>query len=84
MKKLRIWATVSLTLGILGLVVFILMLLALVDISKGQANAAGEWLMVKLGLLVIFFVIVATFIFAGLVLKSFRRDDGGPGPRELP
>jgi heme/copper-type cytochrome/quinol oxidase subunit 2 len=84
MKKLRIWASVSLTLGILGIVVFVPMLLALVDISKGQENVAGEWLMVKLGLLILFFVTVVTFVFTGLVLKHFREKNGGPGPKEMP
>jgi hypothetical protein len=87
MKKLRIWASVTLTLGILGLVVLLLMFLALLDISHGEADVVGEWLLVRLGLLVIFFVIVATFICAGLVLKYFRdRDEGkgGPGPKPQP
>jgi hypothetical protein len=76
MKKLRIWASVTLTLGILGAVFLLLMFLALVDISHGEENVAGEWLIVRLGLLVLFFVIVATFICAGLILKYFRdRDD---------
>ena len=72
MKKLRIWASVTLTLGILGLVFLLLMFLALVDISHGEQNVVAEWLIVRLGLLVIFFVIVATFICTGLVLKYFR------------
>jgi len=72
MPKLRIWATVTLSLGILGLVFLLLMFLALVDISHGEENVAGEWLIVKLGLLVIFFVIIATFICTGLVFKHFR------------
>jgi len=72
MKKLRIWASVTLTLGILGLVFLLLMFLALVDISHGEQDVVAEWLIVRLGLLVIFFVIVATFICTGLVLKYFR------------
>lgn len=72
MKKLRIWASVALTLGILGLIFLLLMFLALVDISHGEENVVGEWLIVRLGLLVIFFVIVAVFIGTGLVLKHFR------------
>jgi len=84
MRKLRIWASVSLTLGILGIVVFVPMLLALVDISKGQENVAGQWLMVKLGLLVLFFVIIVTFVFTGLALRHFNKKDGGRGPQERP
>ena len=83
MKKLRIWATVALTLAILALVFLSLMVLALMDISHGERNVTGEWLIVRLGLLVIFFVIVATFVGTGLVLKYFRdrSDPDGPKPR---
>ena len=80
MKKLRIWASVALTLGIVGLVFLLLMFLALVDISHGETDVAGEWLIVRLGLLVIFFVIVAVFVGTGLVLKNVRdREDGKGG-----
>lgn len=80
MKKLRIWASVALTLGFVGLVFLLLMFLALVDISHGETDVAGEWLIVRLGLLVIFFVIVAVFVGTGLVLKNVRdREDGKGG-----
>ncbi len=80
MKKLRIWASVALTLGFVGLVFLLLMFLALVDISHGETDVAGEWLVVRLGLLVIFFVIVAVFVGTGLVLKNVRdREDGKGG-----
>ena len=80
MKKLRIWASVALTLGFVGLVFLLLMFLALVDISHGETDLAGEWLIVRLGLLVIFFVIVAVFVGTGLVLKNVRdREDGKGG-----
>lgn len=72
MKKLRIWASLTLTLAVLGLVSLLLMFLALVDISHGEENVVLEWLVVRLGLLVILFVIVATFVCTGLVLKYFR------------
>jgi uncharacterized membrane protein len=72
-----------LTLGILGLVFLLLMFLALVDISHGEENVVGEWLIVRLGLLVIFFVIVATFVCTGLVLKYFR-DRAKDEDRTLP
>jgi uncharacterized membrane protein len=75
MKKLRIWASITLTLGILGLIALVLMFLALVDISHGEANVVGEWLIVRLGLLVIFFVIAATIICTGLIFKYFRDKD---------
>jgi hypothetical protein len=68
---------VTLTLGILGAVFLLLMFLALVDISHGEENVTGEWLIVRLGLVVIFFVIIATFICTGLVLKYFRDRSGG-------
>lgn len=75
MKKLRIWALATLTLAVLGLVSLLLMFLALVDISQGEENVVLEWLVVRLGLLVIFFAIVATFVCTGLVLKHFRDRD---------
>jgi len=83
MKKLRIWASITLTLGILGLVLILLMAYALIDISRGEENVVGEWFIVKLGLIVILFVILATFICTGLILKHFRdRDeDKAPGPK---
>jgi len=55
------------------------MFLALVDISHGEENVVGEWLIVKLGLFVIFFVILATFVCTGLVLKYFRDKDEQKG-----
>jgi len=83
MKKLRIWASITLTLGILGLVLILLMAYALIDISRGEENVVGEWFIVKLGLIVILFVILATFICTGLILKHFRdRDEKeAPGPK---
>jgi len=76
MKKLRIWASVALTLGFVGLIFLLLMLLGLVAISHGETDLANEWLIVRLGLLVIFFVIVAVFVGTGLVLKNVRdRED---------
>lgn len=80
MKKLRIWASVALTLGFVGLVFLLLMFLALVDISHGGENVVTEWLIVRLGLLVIFFVILAVFIGTGLVLKHFRDKEDEKGP----
>ena len=83
MKKLRIWASLTLTLAVLGLVSLLLMFLALLDISHGEENVVLEWLVVRLGLLVILFVIVATFVCTGLVLKYFRdrnQRDKGLGP----
>jgi NhaP-type Na+/H+ or K+/H+ antiporter len=81
MQKLRIWATVALTVGILGLITLFLMFLALVDISHGEENVTGEWLIVRLGLFVTFFVIIATFILTGLVLNYFRDKDKREGPK---
>jgi uncharacterized membrane protein len=83
MKKLRIWASVTLTLAILGLVSLLLMFLALVDISHGEENLVLEWLVVRLGIVVIFFVIVATFVCTGLALKYFR-DRSKEAGREPP
>lgn len=72
MIKLRVWAWIALTVAILGLIVLFLMFLALVDISHGEENLVLEWRMVKLGLFVIFFLIISTFICTGLVLKYFH------------
>lgn len=72
MKKLRIWATVSLTLGILAMVVLLISVAALTDIYHGQEDASLEWTFLRLAFGVIFFLIIATFIFTTLVLKHFR------------
>jgi len=84
MKKLRIWARVALTLGILALLVLFLMHLALTDIYHGEDDVSLEWTILRLGFFVIFFLIVATFMCTGLVLKYFRDREKpeGPKPRE--
>ena len=81
MKKLRIWATVALTLGILGFILLFLMVLALADIYHGEENLTAEWGVLQLGFFVIFFLIVATLISTSLMLKYFRDrgDRKGPG-----
>lgn len=75
MKKLRIWATVSLTLGILAMVVLLVAVAALTDIYHGQEDLTAEWAFLRLAFGVIFFLIVATVIFTTLVLKHFRNLD---------
>jgi len=75
MKKLRIWATVSLTLGILAMVVLLIAVAALTDIYHGQEDLTTEWTFLRLAFGVIFFLIVATVIFTTLVLKHFRDLD---------
>jgi len=75
MRKLRIWATVSLTLGILAMVVLLIAVSALTDIYRGQEDLTLEWTFLRLAFGVIFFLIVATFIFTTLVLKHFRGRD---------
>jgi len=77
MIKLRVWAGIALTLAILGLIVLFLMFLALVDISRGEEDLVLEWRMVKLGLFVIFFLIISTFVCTGLVLSYFRGKHSG-------
>jgi hypothetical protein len=77
MIKLRVWAGIALTLAILGLIVLFLMFLALVDISHGEEDLVLEWRIVKLGLFVIFFLIISTFICTGLVLKYFHDRNSG-------
>jgi len=83
MKKLRVWASITLTLAILASVLLVLMILALMDISQGEPNVVTEWGVVRLGLFVLFFLIVATFVCTGLVLKHFRgrSDAEKPEPR---
>jgi uncharacterized BrkB/YihY/UPF0761 family membrane protein len=75
MKKLRIWASVSLALAILALVVLLFMHAALTDIYHGEQDASLEWLVLRLGFLVIVFLIVATFVCTGLIFKYFRDKD---------
>jgi hypothetical protein len=77
MIKLRVWAGIALTLAILGLIVLFLMFLALVDISRGEEDLVLEWRMVKLGMFVIFFLIISTFICTGLVLNYIRDRESG-------
>jgi hypothetical protein len=69
MKKLRVWASITLTLAILSFFLLIFMILALMDISNGD----NEWGVVGLGLIVLFFLVVSTFVCTGLVLKYFRN-----------
>jgi hypothetical protein len=76
MRKLRIWASVTLTLAILAFVLLVLMAMALMDISHGEENLAAEWGIVRLGLLVLLFLVIATFICTGLVFKYFRDRSG--------
>ncbi|MCX6569973.1 MAG: hypothetical protein NT006_00870 [Candidatus Aminicenantes bacterium] len=75
MKKLRVWATVSLTLAILGLVALFLSFAALTDIYHGEKDASLEWAFLRLAFFVILFLIIATFVCTGLVLKYFRDKD---------
>lgn len=75
MKQLRIWATVSLTLAILGLAALFLSFTALTDIYHGEKAASLEWTFLRLAFFVILFLIVATFVCTGLVLKYFRDKD---------
>jgi hypothetical protein len=75
MKKLRVWAMISLTLGIAGLICLFFSFLALTDISHGEENAHLEWAILRLAFFVIFFLIIAIFICTGLVLKYFRDKD---------
>jgi heme/copper-type cytochrome/quinol oxidase subunit 2 len=75
MKKLRVWAAISLTLGIAGLISLFLSFLALADISHGEEDVSLEWGVVRLAFFVIFFLIVATFILTGLMFRYFRDKD---------
>lgn len=77
MKKLRIWAIVSLTLAVLGLAALFLSFAALTDIYHGEENPSLEWGILQLAFFVIFFLIIATFILTGLVFKRFHGKDSG-------
>jgi hypothetical protein len=83
MKKLRIWASITLTLAILAFILLIFMILALLDIAHGEQNVVTEWAIVRLGLFVLFFLVVASAVCTGLVLKYFRSRDQGAGPKPL-
>lgn len=80
MKKLRIWASITLTLAILSFILLILMILALMDISQGEPNVVAEWGVVRLALIALFFLIGATFVCTGLVLRYFRDRSNGETP----
>ena len=81
MKKLRIWATVAMVFGILALVLLLFMFLALADISHGEKDLTAEWGVLRAGFFVIFFLIIATFVCTGLVLKYFRDRSDEEKPR---
>jgi predicted membrane channel-forming protein YqfA (hemolysin III family) len=81
MKKLRIWASVCMALAIAALVSLLFMHLALTDIYHGENDTSLEWTFLRLGFLVIVFLIVATFISTGLVFKHFRDLDEKEKPR---
>ena len=81
MKKIRIWATVTLTLAILSFVLLLFMFLALADISHGEQDLTAEWGVLRLGFFVLFFLIIATFFSTGLVFKYFRDREERPGPK---
>jgi len=83
MKKLRIWATISLTLAILGLASLFLSHAALTDIYHGEKDANLEWTLLRLALLVILLLIVATIVCTRLVLKYFR-DKEAEKERKIP
>lgn len=72
MLKLRVWATATLAMAIAALIVLVLMFMALVDISHGEENVVAEWAIVKLGLVVVFVLILVTIVCSGLVLKYFK------------
>jgi protein-S-isoprenylcysteine O-methyltransferase Ste14 len=72
MLKLRIWAITALTMAVMALVFLVLMFLSLVDISHGEEDVVAEWAIVKLGLVVVFVLILVTLVCTGLVLKYFK------------
>ncbi len=81
MKKLRLWATVSLTLAILGLVVLFLSFAALNDIQHGERDVSLEWGFLRAAFLVILLLIVVTIIYAGLFIKYIREKDKREKPK---
>lgn len=81
MKKLKFWAWLSLALALLALASLLFMHFALTDISHGEQDTNLEWTILRLGFLVIGFLVVATFILTGLLFKSFRAHDDKEEPR---
>jgi hypothetical protein len=83
MKRLRIWASITLTLAILAFILLVFMILALMDIAHGEPNVVLEWGIVRFGLLVLFVLVVASAVCTGLVLKYFHDKDRGAGAKPL-
>jgi hypothetical protein len=75
MKKLRIWAQISLTLGILSVVAFLACMAALTDIYHGEQDVRLEWTIVRLGFFVIFILIIAILVFTTQAIKYFQGQD---------
>jgi heme/copper-type cytochrome/quinol oxidase subunit 2 len=71
----KIWAAISATLGIAGLVLLSLAALALTGIYHGEQWGAPERALLRLTFLVIFVLIVAIFTSTGLMFKHFRDRD---------
>jgi heme/copper-type cytochrome/quinol oxidase subunit 2 len=79
----KVWAAISATLGIAGLVFLSLATLALMGIYHGEKDANPEWALLRLAFLVIFVLIIAIFISTGLMAKYFR-DRGAEKDRPSP
>jgi hypothetical protein len=54
-----------------------------VDIAHGEPNVVLEWGIVRLGLLILFVLVVASAVCTGLVLKYFHDKDRGEGAKPL-
>jgi hypothetical protein len=54
-----------------------------VDIAHGEPNVVLEWGIVRLGLLILFVLVVASAVCTGLVLKYFHDKDRGAGAKPL-
>jgi len=71
----KIWAAISATLGMAGLVFLSLASLALTGIYHGEQGANPEWALLRLTFLVIFVLIVAIFVSTGQIAKYFHDKD---------
>jgi uncharacterized membrane protein YhaH (DUF805 family) len=71
----KIWAAISATLGVAGLVFLALSTLALTDISHGAKAAGPEWALLRLAFLVVLVLIIAIIISTGQLFKYFRDRD---------
>jgi len=76
MKQLKIYATISVVLGVLSVIGIVLSHLALTDISHGESNTDMEWKIVQVGfgIIILFHVFVFMTLYRLFIFlkKEFR------------